>query len=331
MQKPILQVDNLTFSYSKGQFPVVDQMSFGLNKGSFTSIISRSGEGKSTLIKLLAAQLQPNSGTIWLGKQRVKGPAEVLVPGHNKIALVDQHLVLPLNLTVSEVLHFAMKEFGTPHRRERSEFMLQLAGLQGRENDKPDNLSGGQRQKLSILYALVSEPELLLLDEPFSHLDEATAQEVAQFSFPIIKKWKVTTLMVSHLPQHALAFSDQIIVLKSGKIIESGTPEYLYNHAIQAESSSLLGEMQVFSGSKLMNLFPYLELNPKQKWFIRPFQWKVALAKEDKKVEAQIVSIQFCGAYWRVKAAIKKVVIQLHIAKKPNNHIWIGAPDVGDS
>ncbi len=328
MPKPHLRVSNLYFSYPESEQAAIQNLSIELEKGSFSSVISRSGEGKSTLLKLIAGLLQPDSGEIWLGKERIKGPHEVLVAGHEKVALVDQHLVLPQKISAHDLLHYSMRAFPKEHREERSKLLLKLAGLEGRSDARPENLSGGQRQKLTLLYALASEPDLLLLDEPFSHLDAATVHEVAQFAFPIIKKWKTTTLMVSHLPEHTLAFSNQIFVLQRGKLLEEGSPGHLYYHAKNLETARLFGIAQSWNGKQLMKLFSNLEIEPRRTFFLRPAQWKTAHLPQNNFLEANIISQVFCGDYWRVMVKLDNTSLQLQLGYKAKNNLWIGVPDV---
>jgi len=328
MPKPHLRVSTLSFSYPESEQAAIQNISFQLQKGSFSSLISRSGEGKSTLFKLIAGLLQPDAGEIFLGKERIKGPDEVLIAGHEKVALVDQHLVLPQKVSVYDLLHYAMRAFPRDHREARTNLLLNLAGLEGRSKAKPEQLSGGQRQKLTLLFALASEPDLLLLDEPFSHLDAASAREVEQFAFPIIKKWKTTTLMVSHLPEHALAFSDELIVLQKGKLLEQGSPEQLYFSATNLETAMLLGFAQEWTGKQLMKLFPDLKIEPRRRFYLRPIQWKTSSIPQNDYVETKVISQIFCGDYWRTEVRLGSAILQLQLSHKAENNIWVGVPDV---
>lgn len=325
---PHIRVENVSFGYKVGGEQTLSEISLQLSKGSFSSLVGRSGQGKSTLLKLMAGLLQPSEGKIFIGNERLKGPAEVLVPGNEKVAYLDQKLTFPEKISLTEILHYAMRAFSKPHRLERANLLLRMAGLEERSGDKPENLSGGQQQKLSMLYALAAEPELLLLDEPFSHLDELTARELAQTMFPIIKQWKTTTLMVSHLPLHTLKYAQHMFVMSNGRLIEEGNPIQLYTHARQLETAQLLGEAKTFTAAQLRKLFSDAFICQKGHWHIRPHQWQWHPHQVPGAIMTEVVSAVFCGTFWEIVVKAGRNKLLLHLPQKPENHIWLGLPDV---
>ena len=183
---------------------VLERVSFELEEGSFTTIIGPSGCGKSTLLRIIAGLIPANSGRlIW---EREKKPT---------VSFVFQSFGLFPFLTVGENIEFGLKMAGVSQHKRASivKDLIKEVELTGSENKHPNELSGGMKQRVGIARALTMNPDLLLMDEPFSALDEFTAETLRKLLLKIWGERKITILMVTHLISEAIELSDHIITL----------------------------------------------------------------------------------------------------------------------
>lgn len=202
----ILNIDRISKSITEEgkTIDILDQISFEVEQGSFTTLIGPSGCGKSTLLRIIAGVIPATHGNlIWEDKTP-------------PISFVFQGFGLFPYLTVAENIEFGLKMHDVPktERQKKVKQLIEEVDLVGSENKHPQELSGGMKQRVGIARALAMEPALLLLDEPFSALDEFTADNLRQLLLKIWKGRDFTILMVTHLITEALELSDKIIVLK---------------------------------------------------------------------------------------------------------------------
>ncbi|MEM3833259.1 MAG: ABC transporter ATP-binding protein [Thermoprotei archaeon] len=210
---PILSVKNVSHSFVTGDktFPVIDNVSFDVVEHEFVSIIGPSGCGKSTLLRIIAGLIKPTSGIVLYRGNPVIKPTY-------KITMVFQNFALLPWLTALENVELPLLNLipDKQVRRERASKMLEIVGLSGFENAYPRELSGGMKQRVGIARALVSDPEVLLMDEPFSNLDALTASylrsEIISMLFNSSLSLK-SVIMVSHNVEEAVELSDRVIVL----------------------------------------------------------------------------------------------------------------------
>ena len=207
----LLNVDNVSFAYPGGT-PVLDGMSIAVPAGSITGVVGPSGCGKSTLLALLAGLLQPGTGRIVWSRD------EVQPPRHPLTMMFQKDTLLPW-LTVEDNigLHFRVSDsrLGKAERKTRIAELVRLAGLEGAERKFPYQLSGGMRRRTAFLASVAPHPRTLLLDEPFSALDEPTRIGIHQDIFNIVKREGITVLLITHDLGEAISLSDQVMVLTS--------------------------------------------------------------------------------------------------------------------
>ncbi len=200
----MIKVEHLskTFKIEKQSVEALRDLSFEITKGEFATIIGPSGCGKSTLLRILAGLEKKTSG-------------EIIVDKNQTVGFVFQHFALFPYLNILENIEFGLTMNGT-NKKKRREIAKELAsemGLSGFEDKHPKELSGGMKQRVGIARALAIEPSILLLDEPFSSLDEFTAQNLRKLLLDIWKKRGITIVLVTHLVQEAIELSDKIIVM----------------------------------------------------------------------------------------------------------------------
>ncbi|CAH8286831.1 ABC transporter family protein [Mariniflexile fucanivorans] len=224
----MLQVNNLTFQYKKK--PILKNISFTVNTGDHFSIIGESGSGKSTLLKLLYGTYNLNEGQIFWKDNEILGPKHNLIIGPEYMKYVAQEFDLMPFITVSENIGAYLSNFYPEEKQARIQELLNVVELQPYAHTKAKELSGGQKQRVAIAKAIAKQPEVLLLDEPFSHIDNFKKQSLRRSLFKYLKEKQITCIVATHDKDDVLSFSDEMMVLHEAKIIAKGTPQQLYKN-----------------------------------------------------------------------------------------------------
>lgn len=237
----ILQIKNLSVAYNNK--PVVKKCSFEVAKGEVAVILGSSGDGKTTLLKAVAGLINRHSGEIYFMGERIKDPSEKLVPGHEKIKLVNQDFDLDIHHTVEENIRLRLLQFNKEYQEQRIQTLLRLTRLTKYKDHTTNQISGGQQQRLAIARALADEPELLLLDEPFNQLDFQTKSKITKHLRSYIKKYKIAVLMVTHNGLEAMEWADKIVYLEKGRIKREGDPKSFFDTPKNKREASFFGEI----------------------------------------------------------------------------------------
>lgn len=212
-KEPLVRIDHITKSFKKAenqQLLVLDDVNFQLNKGEIVALLGKSGSGKSTLLRIIAGLIQPSSGEVVYRGEVVHAP----VPG---ITMVFQHFALLPWLTVLQNVELGLEAQGVSRseRRARALEAIDIIGLDGFESALPRELSGGMRQRVGLARALVINPDVLLMDEPFSALDVLTAENLRSDVLDLWQSKKTQTngiLFVTHSIEEAAAMADRIVI-----------------------------------------------------------------------------------------------------------------------
>ena len=224
----MLQVKNISFGYKKAL--VLKNISFSVNKGNHFSIIGESGSGKSTLLKLLYGTYDLNKGDIFWNDTKIFGPKFNLITGPSFMKYVAQEFDLMPFTTVAENIGEFLSNFHPGEKKERIDELLKVVELENYSNTKVKELSGGQKQRVALARAIAKEPEVLLLDEPFSHIDNFKKQHLRRSFFKHLKDKNITTIVATHDKHDVLGFSDHMLVLHENQIMAKGTPKNLYEN-----------------------------------------------------------------------------------------------------
>ena len=214
----MLEVNGL-FVDIKGQ-PILKGVDFSVKGGELMGLLGPSGCGKSTLLKAVAGILPPKSGSILIGGENMAN-----VPPHKRGAvIVFQDMRLFPNMTALENVAFPIKMQGVPKRQrlEQAEQLMKSVQLCGLERRRINELSGGQQQRVALARALAAQPRLLLLDEPFTALDNELKEEIRALVLELHKKFRTTTVLVTHDRQEAFAMADRIAVMRDGRVMRQG-------------------------------------------------------------------------------------------------------------
>ena len=223
----MLDVNQLTFSY--GNTKVLENISFDVGPGEHLSIIGESGSGKSTLLKLLYGEYDLNYGKVLWNDTKILGPKFNLVVGYDFMKYVAQEFDLMPYTSVAENIGQFLSNFYPKEKEERINELLGVVELTDFKSTQVKLLSGGQKQRVAIARALAKAPEIILMDEPFSHIDNFKKHSLRRNVFSYLKEKNTTCILATHDKDDVLAFSDKILVLDNGKIINQGSPKKLYN------------------------------------------------------------------------------------------------------
>lgn len=233
-----ISVENLTKRYGAGA-PAVSQVSFQAPLGAITSLIGPSGAGKSTVLRLIAGLELPDEGVI-----RIAGAdcSSLSIQGRG-VGLVFQSYALFQNMTVRQNVAFGLDVRKLPRAaiRERVSELLRLVQLEGYGERYPSQLSGGQKQRVAFARALAISPKVLLLDEPFGALDARVRRELREWLERLHDETHLTTLLVTHDQDEALEVSQHVVLMQDGRVVQTGTPQQIYDHPATPAAAAFLG------------------------------------------------------------------------------------------
>ena len=237
-----LQVEGISKAFDGT--PVVKNISLEAESGEFITLLGPSGCGKTTTLRLLAGFEQPDSGSICINRQTVAA-RNVFIPAEKRrIGMVFQDYALFPHLNVTDNIAFGLQG-QRKEKQKRADAMLELVGLQDYGDRMPYELSGGQQQRVALARALAPQPDIVLLDEPFSNLDAALRTQVRGEVRSILREAGTTTIFVTHDQEEALSLSDKVAVIFEGKLHQIGTPFELYTRPVTKQVASFIGEANI--------------------------------------------------------------------------------------
>lgn len=223
----------------------VKNLSFKVESGEFFYILGPSGCGKTTTLRTIAGLEHQNEGNIYIDGKEVSD----IPPNKRDVGFVFQNYALFPHMTVKENIEFGLKMNNIPLDDKKVEEQLKLVGLEGYENRKPSQLSGGEKQRVSLCRNLVLEPKVLLLDEPLSNLDAKLRRRMRIELKKIQRETGITTICVTHDQEEALSTGDRILLMKQGKGIQLGSPYKIYSKPKNRFVAEFMGQTNCFEGS----------------------------------------------------------------------------------
>ena len=236
-----LEVKNLVKSYVDGP-PVINDLSFSVNKGQLISFVGESGSGKSTFLRCLSGLEKPNSGIVSLNDQIINDKNVFITPQKRKIGYVFQDYPLFPHLNIKENICFNLQNI----YYKNFEKIIDLTNLKNLLERFPHEISGGEQQRACIARSIIREPDLLLLDEPFSNLDANIKFLIRDEICRIIRKSEITTILVTHDINDALNISDKILIFKAGIVQQYSSPETMYCEPANCYCAEILGDINKF-------------------------------------------------------------------------------------
>ena len=240
-----VKIKELNHSINKQK--ILNDINLDLEKDKIACILGPSGCGKTTLLKLIAGLEKVQSGEIFLNEGVVSSSSHHLETEKRKIGFLFQDYALFPHLNVKENLNFAMKNHNDLNND--IEEIIEIIKLPNSLHKYPHELSGGEQQRVALARSIISQPDLLLLDEPFSSLDLNLKEEIRDDTLHLLQKSNISVLIVTHDPFEAMFISNKIYIMKKGgEIVQSGTPQNLYNKPINSYVAGFFGETNKFTG-----------------------------------------------------------------------------------
>ena len=236
----MLRVENISFAYDKTM--VLKNLNFTVKEGEHLAIIGESGSGKSTLLKLIYGEFDLNKGHIFWKENEIQGPKYNLVVGYDFIKSVAQEFDLMPFITVEENIGKYLTNTFPNEKKARIAELLDIVELSNFSKTMVKLLSGGQKQRVALARAIAKQPEIILLDEPFSNIDNFKKQSLRRSLFRYLKEKNIACIVATHDKDDVLGYADTMIVLHNNEIIANNTPEILYHHPKNVLIASFFGE-----------------------------------------------------------------------------------------
>ncbi|NJB71405.1 ABC-type sulfate/molybdate transport systems ATPase subunit [Saonia flava] len=312
----MLKVDITSFSYD--DFPVLKDVIFKIKRGEHVSIIGESGCGKSTLLKIIYGLLHVEKGEVFWEDTQVMGPNYNLVPGEPYMKYLSQDFDLMPFITVSENVSQFLSVFEPEELKKRTAELLEMIEMTPFANTKVKNLSGGQQQRVALARVLAQEPKVLLLDEPFGHIDNFRKNSLRRNLFAYLKKQGITVLTATHDHNDILPYADRIIVLKDNSIIADGTPENVYQNPKEIYVASLFGEASLIP---IQLIKPYAELS--KSILVYPQEFKVS---DSSGLKVWVKHSYFKGSHYMVEGKMNEndvVYFNSNKVLKPETEVFL--------
>lgn len=287
----MLNVEAISFSYQDE--PILKDISFTLEQGKHLAIMGESGSGKSTLLKAIYGLLELSEGNIYWKENEVLGPSYNLVPGEKYMKYVAQDFDLMPFTSVSENIAEHLSAFEMDTHQARIDELLSVIEMEDYANVKVKNLSGGQQQRVALARALAQEPELLLLDEPFSSIDQFKKNELRYKIFPFLKEKRITVVNASHDPNDVLAFADETLVLKNGRVLAHKPTIELYQKPTKKYVASLFDIVNLIPVS-LLKEYSAVETSI----LVYPHEFQIS---KESGFELYVVNNHFKGSHYLIE------------------------------
>lgn len=255
----MLHIQQLSKSFNPGSgqqdlAPALDSVTFDVARGELVTVVGSSGCGKTTLLRSIAGFETPDSGSIRIAGRKVFESGGRMVPAHERgVGLVPQEGSLFPHLSVAQNVGFGLRTMNRHERDVRIGETLDLVGLEHSSKRRPHELSGGQQQRVALARAIAPAPSIILLDEPFSALDEYLRGSLRTEVRQLLKDLGATIVMVTHDQGEALALGDRVAVMREGRIVQVGDPRTTYYQPADIELARFLGDAVVLGGDVVAN------------------------------------------------------------------------------
>ncbi|MCF1709260.1 ABC transporter ATP-binding protein [Tabrizicola sp. J26] len=292
----------LGVSRSYGPVAALDGISLQVGMGEVVCLLGPSGCGKSTLLRVIGGVERADGGTMELGGRPIFGPHLFVEPEDRSIGFMFQDYALFPHLTVAQNVAFGLRGSGKAAIASRSTEVLEVAGVAHLSERYPHMLSGGEQQRVALARALAPRPAILLMDEPFSNLDQGLRDTVRAETLRLLRSLGTTTIIVTHDPQEALAAGDRLVLLRDGRVVADGPPRHLYQNPPHLYAARFLGPGNELSGRVLAGAVetplgrfaaPTLGEGKGARAFFRP--QALSICSVESGAEAQVVDRAFQG------------------------------------
>jgi len=243
---PRLETRNLVRTF--GGRRVVDEVSLSVAAGQVTCLLGPSGCGKSTTLRMIAGVERADAGEVWLDGMTVAAPGVHVPPEVRSVGLMFQDFALFPHLTVADNIGFGLRVDRAEKARRVGE-LLEKVDLPGFDRKHPHQLSGGEQQRVALARALAPRPRVMLMDEPFSGLDNRLRDGIRDRTLELLKEEGTAVLLVTHEPDEAMRMADEIALMRSGRIVQKGAPYNVYNAPVDKAAAAFFSDINVIRGT----------------------------------------------------------------------------------
>lgn len=296
----MLSSNNLTRTI--GARAILDAVSFEIAGGSTTTILGPSGSGKTTLLRAIMGLDRPDAGELHLGNDCLDGPHTHVPAQHRDISLVFQEFTLFPNLNVIDNLGFGLRQ---PEKEARLlDSLLEVLEIAHLRKRYIDGLSGGEQQRVALARALAVRPRVLLMDEPFSNIDNMLRDRLYGRLRTYFSKNGMTTLIATHDHKEAFFFSDTIMVLRDGRLIDHNAPQRIYEQPANAWVAEFFGQVNLLDASTLVRLLPGYPAASGMRYLLRPEAFDVS-DMQSGSPQARVIESTFFGPYQDARVSME--------------------------
>ena len=312
----MLQIQGISKSYGKQN--VLRNFNLDIESGEIISVVGSSGSGKTTLLRLISGLEMPDNGQITLKNKIVSSDNNFVRPEDRDCSLVFQDYALFPNMSMRQNIYFGKN---SESNKEKIEQLIEITGIENILEKFPHQCSGGEQQRVALVRSLAIDPSLVLMDEPLSNLDYNLKANLALVIRNLLKKFKITAIIVTHDIMDAMEMSDRIIVIDKGEVMQNGLPNELYNNPQSKKIALLFGDtnfipLEMFPDSK--NKFFDTETN--KDWIsIRPNQFSLYdedLASGKKVFVGKIESIREVASEHKIELECKDLLLKVSLSSQ---------------
>jgi iron(III) transport system ATP-binding protein len=328
MTAPALALEHVSLAF--GSVQALDEVSLALTAGEIIFLLGPSGSGKSSLLRVVAGLERPQRGIVSLGGVPVAGADVFVAPEHRRVGMVFQDYALFPHLTIAENVAFGLRR-SPRDTADVVRSLLERLDISRYAASYPHMLSGGERQRVALARALAPQPQVLLMDEPFSSLDAQLRDRVRRETLDLLREFGTTTIVVSHDPNEALRTADRIALLRSGRLLQLGSADQLYSHPVSSFVARFLGDVNELSATchhgrvetALGSLAaPHIPHGAAVRVCIRPQHLRVAPSPTD--VRGRVIETEIRGEIERVTVAVSGLAAPVSLSMFGRAHLIAG-------
>lgn len=243
-----LSFEHVTHLY--GDVEAVSDLTLELAPGEIVCLLGPSGCGKTTLLRIAAGVERPQHGRILLNGQEIAGPGVFVPPERRNVGLMFQDFALFPHLTILDNVMFGLRNLDRSDALREARAALRRVGMSQYEKSYPHVLSGGEQQRVALARAIVPRPSVMLMDEPFSGLDQRLRETVREETLAVLRETRASCLIVTHDPVEAMWMADRIAVMREGRLVQTGTPSEVYRTPVDISTARFFSDFNEFPGTK---------------------------------------------------------------------------------
>lgn len=303
----MLSLDAVSYYYAEDHRFELKPLSLGIGSGEVLAIAGKSGSGKTTLLKILAGLFSPTNGAVYFGDERLPDPTSKLIRGYPGFTIVHQDFELFPRYTVGQNIVYPLRRLAPSKKKERLQELLSLCDIEDIEDARVIDISGGQKQRTAIATALAGDPKVLIMDEPFSHLDQVNKSKLSRSLKKYIFEKKVSAVLSSHDPTDILGIADRVALLNDGALVAIDTPRLMYDEPQNEDIARLFGDVNIVE----MKYFAYygLDTDKGNKALIRPGYLRIS---SEGKFKGKVIEKVFSGWYNQIVVRDKNYLFSIY-------------------